>query len=117
MNVTTGDVFEISTPNYPYFYPDNTECTWQFVSSTNAGSYAIHFLAFHTQQEHDYLTIGKGDIIELPENVLQHFSAVVPSHVVAVIEEPAIWLLFQSDIIRSFPGFSLMIERISDEGE
>ena len=118
MNVTIGDTFEISTPNYPYFYPDNIACTWQFASSlTNTGgSYKVHFLEFHTQYEHDYLILGKGATLSA-DSVLQYFTAVVPSHVVAVIEEPAIWLRFRSDIIKSFTGFSLMIGRIDDTGE
>ena len=119
MNVTTGNIFEISTPQYPYFYPHNIECTWQFVSSSmnTAGSYAIHFLEFHTH-EHDDLIIGKGLArMSSANDVLQTFPALVPSHVVVVIEQPAIWLMFQSNVAISFTGFSLMIERNQDTGE
>ena len=116
MNVTTGDTFEISTPNYPYFYPDNIACTWQFASSKNIGSYAIHFLEFHTH-ENDYLILGKGEGVMSPESGIRTFSAAVPSHVVVLIKEQVIWLVFQSDIFGTLTGFSLMIERIPNTGE
>ena len=104
------------TPSYPYFYPDNIECEWNFLTIDTDGSFAIHFREFHTQQEHDPLTIGKGNVASFDHAIYQ-FTGVVPSHVVLVIEEPSLWMTFYSDIIGGFTGFDLMIERIPYSGK
>ncbi|XP_072046375.1 tolloid-like protein 2 [Amphiura filiformis] len=112
-DVAVGESFNITTPNYPYFYPDNIDCTWTFVAIESAGSFAIHFLEFDTQQEYDPLSIGKSDMVSY-DNTIYQFSGVVPSHVVLVIEERAVWLTFHSDIIGTFTGIDLVIERIQN---
>lgn len=114
--VVVGESFNITTPNYPYFYPNNIDCTWTFVAFQPIGSYAIHFLEFDTQREYDILSIGKGDIGTV-DNVMYQLSGVLPSHVVLVIEESTVWLTFHSDIIGTFTGMNLVIERISNTGK
>ncbi len=113
--VVVGDSFNITTPNYPYFYPRNIECTWTFTSLESGGSFAIHFLEFDTQRENDPVTIGKGEVVSY-DNALYQLTGTVPSHVVLVMEVPAMWVIFQSDIIGTFTGMNLVIERIEETG-
>ena len=57
----TGSGIELSSPNYPYYYPSNTHILWTFESESNADrvtfqiSFGILYLGFS-----DTLTVGTG---------------------------------------------------------
>ena len=114
-DIKNGDVIVVETPNRPYFYPPNFQCTWQISSANSEGSFAIQFLVFGIQLDTDVFTIGTGNRVESKafDFVL---SSWMPPNVVAVIEEEELWMLFKSDWAKSGPGFELLIERIEETG-
>lgn len=117
--MTAGDSVELSSPNYPLFYPDNARCTW-WLHSNAPGSYVIHFLHFDTEVDQDWLIVARdsaGHGVPPENNVIYQVSSFVPSHVVVVIEESYIWILFQSDHGVKGKGFQLQVERIDTIGK
>ena len=115
MNMVNGDSLNITSPNYPYYYQNNLDCTWIFSAKEETGSFSIHFLTFDLQPKYDKLFIGRGDISSLEER-LHTFSSLLPSNFVVIIEETAIWIKFTSDFTRASGGFQLQIERVREAG-
>lgn len=114
-NIKNGDVIDIKSPNYPYFYPPNFQCTWKVSAIKREGSFAIQFLIFDTQPETDIFTIEKGNSIR-SEPVIFTLSSWMPPNVVAIIEEEELWITFKSDWAKSGRGFELRIERLPNTG-
>ncbi|XP_072046372.1 low-density lipoprotein receptor-related protein 3-like [Amphiura filiformis] len=106
------DAIKLESPNFPLFYPDSTDCVWN-VQSSERGSFAIHFLKFDTEPETDLLFFGRGPK-KTSDSVLYQVSSFVPSHIVAVIEETQLWILFHSNYGVASSGFQLQIERINE---
>ena len=50
------------------------------------------------------------------KTIIKTLFATIPSNIVAVIEETAIWINFTSDFTRSRRGFHLKIERLNVSG-
>ena len=111
----TGDEVDIKSPNRPYYYPSNFQCTWQLSAVDKKGSFAIHFKIFNTKSESDHLTIGRG-IAVTEESIVGKFFSWISSNFVAVTGEQDIWMIFQSDFARSGDGFELYVERIGNTG-
>ena len=114
-NMQHGEAIEVLSPNHPYFYPDRLECTWVFTAEDQTGSFVIHFLTFDTQPRNDPLKIGIGNTTS-SKTIIKTLFATIPSNVVAVLEEAAIWIHFTSDFTRSRRGFHLKIERLNVSG-
>ena len=114
-NIKNRDVLEIKSPNRPYFYPPNFQCTWKLSAIKRGGSFAFQFLIFDTQPETDIFTIEKRNPIG-SATVIFTLSSWMPSNVVAIIEEEELWMEFQSDWAKSGHGFEIRIERLEGTG-
>ena len=100
-----GTTVQISSPNYPFNYPNNAECTWIFNGSNDA-VFLLSFEEVYTEEEYDFVRAGKGN---LPgENTVMSISG---EHVdISVsIEGPIIWMKFESDEISDRMGFTVLI--------
>lgn len=114
-DVAIGDSFNISTPGYPNFYPDNFYCTWTF-ESNDTGNYALTFdeltLLFLKTKNVDYFTLGRGNHTQIFQE--SHFIA---PGTTALIDDQRIWIRFESDEKFAFRGFSINVQRIASQGK
>ena len=114
-DIKTGKIIDLKSPNRPYYYPPNFQCTWRISSANQVGSFAIQFLVFGIQFDTDVFTIGTRNRIE-SKSFDFIVSAWMPPNVIAVIEEEELWTEFKSDWAKSGPGFELLIKRIKETG-
>ena len=105
IHLSMGTTEQISSPNYPFNYPNNAECAWIFNSSNNA-VFVLNFQEVYTEGEYDFVRTGKGD---LPgKNTVMAISGEYVNISVS-IEGPIIWIQFESDEIGDRMGFTILV--------
>ncbi len=115
------DIVNISSPDFPGMYPDNSDVTWLIESESTSGSFVIQFHHFVTEHDFDYhandnLTVGYGMNIS-EETVLFRFSSFISPDTAVVIQESEIWIRFLSNELKFFSGFSATVTCIKDNGK
>ena len=113
-NIVSDSVVNISSPEYPNFYPDNLRCSW-FVTSnkTNNVSVEITFHQFLTFSGSDWLTIRRGNETVLSDEIVRFNSFITPGTSIFVDEEE-IWIEFRSSGIFRHVGLHLSISVTSE---
>ena len=114
-----GTSTTISTPDYPFNYPDNTDCTWIINGAAN-GSYTdtpiyiLEFQYFNTEEDYDFFSVGKGDVPG--EDKVMYLSGEV-TIVSLFVEGPMMWIRFTADDYSSRIGFEIQISSETETGE
>ena len=118
-DLATGDVVNVTSPEYPKFHPDNLDMTVYFKSNEN-GSYVINIhemaLVIVAGYYIDYFTIGIGSNSSSTEAVLLQKSTFISPGTTVVIGELTSWIRLQTGSKYRNKGFSLEVKRISESG-
>ncbi|XP_077990107.1 uncharacterized protein LOC144444533 isoform X2 [Glandiceps talaboti] len=101
-----NEVINITTPNYPLYYPDNSDCLW-FVRNEDGGQILVQFRDFQTEVKFDVLNLGTGENSSDPNSVIfgQYSGNKVPPPYISSTD--VIWIKFKSDYITRQKGFFL----------
>ncbi|XP_070576117.1 bone morphogenetic protein 1-like [Ptychodera flava] len=110
--VSTGESFEISSPNYPENYGDNVDCTWA-VTNADGGNVQLVFNSFQTETGYDYVQYGSGSTPDA--DAPRHDGSEIPGSLTS--SGDSVWIAFHSDGSQSFSGFQLTASGVGDDGD
>ena len=112
-----NDEVNITSPNFPSFYPDSAKNNWIFTSSSDNGSFSITFQSFRTMGwPWDFLIIGSGNDPDDSNEVLKIDRFVSPDSTI-VVSERHIWMEFVSSRALANVGFALAVTSIGILGK
>ncbi len=116
-----GDTVNVTSPEYPQFYPDNLDLTMYFVSDGN-GSFIIDIhelvLVIVAEYYYDYFTIGIGDNSSAAaDSVLFLEDSFASPGTKFVITSSQFWIRLQTDFKFRNKGFHATVKRIEDPGK
>nr|XP_006818365.1 PREDICTED: uncharacterized protein LOC100377183 [Saccoglossus kowalevskii] len=109
-----GEIVNITSPNYPYYYPGDTECLW-IVSNDGGKSVVVKFLEFKTEMGFDTVSIGVGINSSAPSSVRLNSISGTTLPGTYISDDKSIWITFNSDGSVSDKGFFLMLSDGTDK--
>ncbi|XP_070571264.1 tolloid-like protein 1 [Ptychodera flava] len=98
-----ADEITIASPNYPYNYHDNIECTWIIITNTVWGKIGLFFNSFDTESHYDTVGFGSGTTPD-DDTDLYHGDE-IPENYTSTGGE--VWIVFYSDEDVVSKGFQL----------
>ncbi|XP_070534296.1 low-density lipoprotein receptor-related protein 2-like isoform X2 [Ptychodera flava] len=101
-----GDHVNISTPNYPYYYPDDANCLW-IIQHELGGQILLRFHDFQTEENFDFMSLGVGDNSSNPSSVVFRDYSGSKTPPPFISSEDTVWIKFRSDSSNQQKGFSL----------
>ncbi|XP_077990120.1 cubilin-like [Glandiceps talaboti] len=111
-NIQLGDVVYLTSPNYPRKYDNNLDCLWTF-SATSRALLHIHFTSFGTEQNYDFIEVGKGNGPDTGIKLLNTYSGYfTPANITT--SSPNAWITFHSDDLLPDSGFEVYVTAIPD---
>ena len=119
LSMNKEEVLVISSPFYPSYYPDNIDCFWKITSDEESpnGFIEVTFLNFDTHPEHDFLTVGVGNEIDVASGSVLHLSGGKAPRV-ATVNGSAMWLRFKTNVQGQMSaGFRLRLKWLSSYGK
>ena len=115
-DTTIGTVVNITTPGYPNFYQDDTDCTWVFKSeSLENRSFQITFHEFLTFNAHDALVLKSGN--ETHRRFIASFDSFIKPGAKLVVNEDEISLHFKTSRFFRHVGFFITVEDFPEPGK
>ncbi|CUR30049.1 CUB domain-containing protein [Caenorhabditis elegans] len=92
----------ITSPNFPYNYPDNISCAFLIKVSADR-LISFQFVAFNTEDGYDVVSVYDGANTSAP--LIGHYSGKnMPAPITSTSN--TLYLCFSSDLVTNFSGFS-----------
>ncbi|XP_070571260.1 CUB domain-containing protein 2-like [Ptychodera flava] len=98
-----ADEITITSPNYPYNYHENIECTWIITTNTVWGRIGLFFNSFDTELYYDTVSFGSGTTPNY--DIGFHHGDDIPENYTTTGGE--VWIAFDSDYSVVGKGFQL----------
>lgn len=104
-------VANITSLNYPEFYPTHLSYNWVITSETDHnGTFIVTINDLHLESGYDVLRIGRGDWI-IPNRTVAAISHLYFPRTISIVG-PAMWIKFTSDHTVTERGFHLQVKRV-----
>ncbi|XP_038052295.1 G-protein coupled receptor GRL101-like [Patiria miniata] len=103
----------LTSPYYPNDYPNNALCIW-FITTDVGSTISFRFSNFHTEKNHDKVTIGNGHAPSNDSSIIGSFSSSLTSLAVFCNNHIA-WMKFTSDYSITRVGFQVTITQERSE--
>ena len=109
VNLPPGNVTTITSPSYPFFYPDDINIQWQILSPP--GSFIrLVFLNFSLVINEDFLYIQRNNT-RVESQALKRFTGTEADQAVLVSETDELWLRFVAgDSMMVHAGMGFVIQ-------
>ncbi|XP_070564553.1 cubilin-like [Ptychodera flava] len=112
VELTGDDIYNMTSPNYPYYYDDDLICEWLF-NTTYGKRISVSIIDFSTEFRHDYMEYGNGfDPMVRRSRVRRVSGEVDPIEFTS--ETESIWFKFVTDNSVTDTGFFLQLQ-VRDE--
>ncbi|XP_077982534.1 dorsal-ventral patterning tolloid-like protein 1 [Glandiceps talaboti] len=109
--ISTGEIMNIESPNYPRHYDNNLDCTWIIINPVG-DNILFNFTNMDTELGYDYVQFGSGSTPIKNQDTRKYWGSILP--VVFETTGSDAWLTFHSDGSRTGRGFRLMLSAIGD---
>ena len=109
INLTTEELFDIKSLNFPHPYPRDLECVWLVTAQNGGSAIVVHILHFSTEFEDDILSMGYGHDINGANTLLEKLSGSWFFKSLTVLDSK-MWLHFVTDRALEKSGFHLQLE-------
>ncbi|XP_077862162.1 bone morphogenetic protein 1-like [Saccoglossus kowalevskii] len=106
--VPSGGEINITSPEYPDFYPNKHSCTWHVRTEDLEDHIKIELLFFETEERFDYLWVGNPDSTpqEMNTTFLYHSGNSILEPL--IVESPVL-IAFKSDNSFQYHGFVILL--------
>jgi len=111
--LNTGGAITVTSPNYPYNYPDNAHCAWS-IHTQEGHKLKVTVKDMNTDCSFDMIKLGSGTD---PNNADSLEMSASGSDVIHpfIVEDNELWMTFDSDPTNSKRGFSVDIKDIPND--
>ena len=106
INISPGLVYIITSPNFPYGYPNLITAAW-IITAPTAMKIRLEIKEFHLEYYFDFITVGNGNI--LGEDLLWSQSGITYLGVIFSRNE-SMWIVMTSDSSYSETGFAFYLK-------
>ncbi|XP_033110640.1 tolloid-like protein 2, partial [Anneissia japonica] len=113
LSLNVSEVYELTSPNYPDDYPENSNCLWRFISPSST-RIQIYVINVDIEDYFDKLIIGFGDNPYVLESRM--WTSAYVSGVNETIASPynKVWIKFLTDYSIEYSGFKVRIKVVED---
>ena len=111
-----GEQVTITSPNYPYDYPNNYYKLWEIIPPSEL-VVLLQFTEFRLESCCDYLEVYSGDDLDSSSSSwIAHFSGSgLPNDM--IISGAYLWLEFSTDSSVTYTGFLLDVSAVNTTGK
>ncbi|XP_077981827.1 cubilin-like [Glandiceps talaboti] len=113
IELTSDDVYNLTSPGYPYNdYPNDLSCEW-IVNTTHGSRIRVSIIDFKTERLVDYLEYGNGNDPDVRYSLVRRRSGTWPSTAFSS-ETERVWFKFVTDHSVTERGFFIQLKMDED---
>ena len=106
INISPGLVYIITSPNYPFEYPNLITAAW-IITAPTAMKIRLEIKEFLLERNYDFITVGNGNI--LGADLLWRQSGTTYLSVIFSLSE-SMWIVMTSDGSFAWTGFAFYLK-------
>ena len=115
-DLTTTNIVNLTSPNYPLDYPRNLHCYWLIKTENTDQVVRVGFLDFRLANDWDFLRLRWGDQIDGSSLLAKYTGDGSPSYV--IVRDTTAWIEFDSHSLDFyFLKFFLQLSTVINNGK